>query len=144
MASRTLSKVRISCADTSHDQSLLQTLRGLLRTSDCQEKSVGTVWWSLIVSYRLICPLAVQSFKNLCVLYDRCPCFLLCALLCLSLPHSSCKSFCASSNHLSMCHVTFILRSKIFFIHPCLINSNHMPQPLWQFCSNVYKIRGFI
>jgi len=43
MASHTLSKVKISYADTSHDQSLLQTVRGLLHTSDCQEKSVGTV-----------------------------------------------------------------------------------------------------
>ena len=58
----TLSKVKTSCADTLHDHSLLQTFRGLLHTSDCQEKSVGTVARSLILSYGLIFPLAVQSF----------------------------------------------------------------------------------
>ena len=43
----TLGKVKTSCADTLHDHSLLQTLRGLLHTSECQEKTCGNFWKSL-------------------------------------------------------------------------------------------------
>jgi len=44
------------------------------------------------------------------------------------------------------CHFssTFWLILKNFHNHRCLINADHKPQPLWQFCSNIYKIGGFI
>ena len=45
---------------------------------------------------------------------------------------------------ISGCAMSLFFHVLNFCNHSCLINSNHMPQPLWQFCSNIYKIRGFI
>lgn len=43
---------------------------------------------------------------------------------------SSPRSFFVSSSHLSLCCLTFWFTFKHFLRHPCLINSNRMPQPI--------------
>jgi len=88
--------------------------------------------WELLevplLSYGLIFPLAVQSF---------CVCLFLTALVILCLFQTSQYVPCLFSS-------TFWLTLKNFCNHCCLINSDHKPQLLWQFCSNIYMIGGFI